>query len=316
MARPLPPGGALPPSLFGFVWRLSATDQVWIGALSVAVALLDTVPIEVQRRVVNTITDSRDYGQVLFLTGLYAALVACQGGAKLLLNLYRSWVGEHSVRALRIFINGIDLQRGKLRDEAEARGVEISMIIAESDPVGSFVGLSISEPLLQIGVLVTVFGYLTYLRPLLALVTFLVLSPQLIFIPLIQRMINRQVERRVAALRKASAGTLSEQTTAEMRQRHQETRFTQIFRFNMGIFKLKFSLNFLMNFTHHLGIAVVLGAGGWFVVNRQVEVGTVVAFISGLSTVRDPWGDLVLWYQNLMMTKTKYRLIADAVASV
>jgi ABC-type bacteriocin/lantibiotic exporter with double-glycine peptidase domain len=61
------------------------------------------------------------------------------------------------------------------------------------------------------------------------------------------------------------------------------------------------------------GIAVVLGVGGWLVINRQAEVGMVVAFISGLSTVRDPWGDLVLWFQNLMMTNTKYRLITKAV---
>jgi ABC-type multidrug transport system fused ATPase/permease subunit len=303
----------LPTGLFHFVWYLSATDQIWIAALSIVVALLDTVPIEVQRRIVNSITHDREFGPVLLLTGAYAGLVACQGGAKLLLNVYRSWVAEHSVRSLRSFISGIDLQQDTKRDEAEARGVEISLIIAESDPVGTFVGASISEPLLQIGILVSVFGYLTYLRPFLALITFLVLSPQLIFVPLIQRQINRQVERRIATLRRASAGTLQGEPSADMRSRHQETRFAQLFRFNMGIFKLKFSLNFLMNVTHHLGIAVVLGAGGWLVINHQAEVGMVVAFISGLSTVRDPWGDLVLWFQNLMMTNTKYRLITKAV---
>jgi hypothetical protein len=49
------------------------------------------------------------------------------------------------------------------------------------------------------------------------------------------------------------------------------------------------------------------------VVMKEAEVGMVVAFISGLTTVRDPWGDLVLWFQNLMVTRTKYRLIAEAL---
>jgi ABC-type multidrug transport system fused ATPase/permease subunit len=305
----------MPATLFGFVWRLSAADQAWIAIVSIAVALLDTVPIEVQRRIVNAITKGHEYAPILWLTFIYAGLVACQGLAKLLLNVYRSWVAEHSVRSLRSFINATDLAAGKEADPAEARGVEISMIIAESDPVGTFVGASVSEPLLQIGILVSVFGYLTYLRPFLALVTLAVLSPQFVFVPLIQRTINRKVGRRISTLRGASAGTVQGQAQTKMGLRHQETRFAQVFRFNMSVFKLKFSLNFLMNLTHHLGVATVLGLGGWMVVDGQAEVGTVVAFISGLSTIRDPWGDLVLWYQSLMVTNTKYRLISDAVGA-
>nr|WP_157214129.1 MULTISPECIES: multidrug ABC transporter ATPase [Rhizobium] len=50
--------------------------------------------------------------------------------------------------------------------ESTLEGVELSIIFAEAEPVGSFVGTSISEPLLQIGILVTVGGYLIYLQPL------------------------------------------------------------------------------------------------------------------------------------------------------
>ena len=32
------------------------------------------------------------------------------------------------------------------------------MILSEAEPIGSFVGVSVSEPLLQGGILVTVFG--------------------------------------------------------------------------------------------------------------------------------------------------------------
>ncbi|WP_375459284.1 hypothetical protein [uncultured Enterovirga sp.] len=57
----------------------------------------------------------------------------------------------------------------------------------------------------------------------------------------------------------------------------------------MGVYELKFSMNFLMNLCHQLGIAGILGVGGWFVVRGQTEIGTVVAFISGLATIKDPW---------------------------
>jgi ABC-type multidrug transport system fused ATPase/permease subunit len=72
-------------------------------------------------------------------------------------------------------------------------------------------------------------------------------------------------------------------------------------------------MNFLMNFMRQLGICGILGLGGWFVVNGQTEVGTVVAFLSGLAEINDPWGDLVTWFRNMRVASAKYRLIVEAV---
>jgi hypothetical protein len=44
---------AVPPSLFGFVWRISGRHQPWIAAVAVLVFLLGTAPLEIQRRLVN-----------------------------------------------------------------------------------------------------------------------------------------------------------------------------------------------------------------------------------------------------------------------
>jgi ABC-type multidrug transport system fused ATPase/permease subunit len=68
-----------------------------------------------------------------------------------------------------------------------------------------------------------------------------------------------------------------------------------------------------MNLCHRLGIAVILGAGGWFVVIGKTEVGTVVAFISGLATVKDPWDDLMTWFQTMMVTRARYHLLTAAL---
>jgi ABC-type multidrug transport system fused ATPase/permease subunit len=305
----------MPRSIWGLVWQLSAADQIWAALLSIAVAILDTAPIEVQRRIVNAITEGHEFQPVLILTLIYGALVLVQGLTKLLLNVYRSWIAENSVRALRSFVGGLPSGRSSntKKDDVRAQGTEISIVLAETDPVGTFVGASVSEPLLQIGILCSVFGYLAYLRPLLALVALVVLSPQFVFVPLIQRAINRKVSKRIATLRDASAGMVGEASDVHAALRRQETRFFHVFRLNMVVFKLKFSLNFLMNLSHHLGIATILGIGGWLVVSGKTEVGTVVAFISGMQTIKDPWGDLVTWYQNLMVTRTKFGLIAEAV---
>ncbi len=82
---------------------------------------------------------------------------------------------------------------------------------------------------------------------------------------------------------------------------------------NMGIFKLKFSMNFLMNFCSHLEVVAALLIGGWMVHTDQLEVGGVVAFISAVGRLNDPWGDLVNYFRDLSMTQVKFGLVADRV---
>ncbi|WP_131114157.1 ABC transporter transmembrane domain-containing protein [Lichenihabitans psoromatis] len=306
-------GKPLPKALFGLAWRLSAGDQVWLCLLSISVALLDTAPIEVQRRMINHAIKESGMRSIIMLALTYAGLVLAQGLTKLLSNIYRSWVSEHGVRVLRSYINdGVDPAAGNETDASTREGTQISMIVAESEPIGAFVGESLSEPLLQAGIMVSVVSYLVYLQPVIALVLLGVYGPQVVFVPLIQRAINRRAQARIATLREASAGVLSENGTAGSTDK-QEGRFERVFELNMGVYKLKYSMNFLMNLCHQLGIAVILGVGGWFVVIGKTEVGTVVAFISGLHTVKDPWDDLATWFQTMMVTRARYDLMVKTV---
>ena len=45
----------------------------------------------------------------------------------------------------------------------------------------------------------------------------------------------------------------------------------------------------------------------------NIEIGGVVAFISGIGRLNDPWGDLVNYFRDVNVTQIKYRLLADAV---
>jgi ABC-type bacteriocin/lantibiotic exporter with double-glycine peptidase domain len=81
----------------------------------------------------------------------------------------------------------------------------------------------------------------------------------------------------------------------------------------MGIFKLKFSMNFLMNFCSHLQIVAALLIGGWMVHTDQLQVGGVVAFISAIARLNDPWGDLVNYFRDFSVTQVKFQLVAEMV---
>jgi ABC-type bacteriocin/lantibiotic exporter with double-glycine peptidase domain len=102
----------------------------------------------------------------------------------------------------------------------------------------------------------------------------------------------------------------------EGRERVEEGPIQRVFELDMGIFKLKFTMNFLMNFCNHLQRIAALLLGGWYVLHGQLEVGGVVAFISGVEKLNDPWGDLVNYFRDFSVAQVKYRLVSTAVADL
>jgi len=305
--------GAMPRTLFGYIWRRTARHQVVLALLSVVVFLLSAVPLELQRRIVNDAIAHGATSAVLALALAYVAFALTEGGVKLFMNVYRARVSESTVRELRHGIGALTSRVAVAEDRALAEGVEISMVLSEAEPIGGFAGISLSEPLLQGGILASVFGYLAYLEPWMALLNLAVLSPQLVFVPLIQRAISQRAEARIRTLREVSGEIVGAAGGDAALAAAQESHIDRVFRINMGIFKLKFTMNFLMNLMHHLGVATVLGVGGWYAVQGRLEVGTVVAFVSGLGKVNDPWGDIVNWYREMVVVRVRYRLVAEAV---
>jgi ABC-type bacteriocin/lantibiotic exporter with double-glycine peptidase domain len=301
----------LPRSFFRYIWKTSGRHQLALAGLSAAVFLLSAVPLELQRRIVNDAIVKGLTGTIVLLALAYGGFALLEGGVKLALNVYRGWVSERAVLRLRRAIGALTASAVAAEDRAAAEGVEISMILTEAEPIGGFIGISLSEPLLQGGILLTVFGYLAYLEPWMALLSLAVFSPQLVFVPLLQAAINRRASERIRELRAVSGGIVAagEIGAAEAQDGHLE----RVFSLNMGIYRLKFSMNFMMNLMHHLGVATALGVGGWFASKGEIEVGTVVAFVSGLAKVNDPWGDVVNWFRELTVTQMRYRLVAEAM---
>jgi ABC-type multidrug transport system fused ATPase/permease subunit len=304
----------LPATLFGYIWKLSAPHQVGLCALSVTAFALSAVPLELQRRIVNDAIAKGALDTIIWLALAYGGVALLEGAVKLWLNIYRSWVSEVTVRKLRKGIGALTARAVAREDPAMRGGVSISMILSESEPIGGFAGVCISEPLLQGGILLSVFGYLTYLHPWMALLSIAVFSPQLVFVPLMQGAINRRAEQRIHTLRQVSGGIVDASARdGALEAAAQEEHIHQVYRLNMGIFKLKFSMHFLMNLMHHLGVATVLGVGGWYAVQGKIEVGTVVAFVSGLAKVNDPWSDVINWYREMAVVRVRYRLVAEAM---
>jgi hypothetical protein len=127
---------ALPSNFFRYVWEASRWHQVPLVVLTVCVSLMEVVPLELQRRIVNDAVKNRDYRLVAILCGVYLGTVLMQGGTKLALNVYRNWVGERAVRELRRRVHVLASATVAGPTMLEAEGVQAAMIVPEVEPVG------------------------------------------------------------------------------------------------------------------------------------------------------------------------------------
>lgn len=304
-------GNILPKTLYGFVFRASGWHQLGAAILSILLFVAGTIPLEIQRQIVNAATENGSYRSIALLVLAYMVLALTEGAVKLVLNIYSSWIGEAAVRWLRLQVFETSCLQPKDDNASTTEGVQLSIILAEAEPVGGFVGTSISEPLLQLGILTAVCGYLVYLQPLMTIIVVTIFLPQSGFVPIMQAAINRRVGQKITIMRNVSKDIVALGRAVDS-DGSQGSRIRDVFRINMSIYKIKFTMNFMMNLMTQMGYGGIFALGGYYVVTGKIEIGTVVAFVSGLSKINDPWGDLVNWYRDLRVTQVKYDLIYNA----
>lgn len=299
----------MPRTMMGYVVSSTGVHQAGLAALSIAAFSLSAVPLELQRRIVNGLTNRAAFDTIVWLAIGYAGVALTEQLLKLSLNLYRGWVAETTVRRLRELAWAMTWHGHEVAPEGT--GVEIAMVLEEAEPIGGFTGISISEPLLQGGILLSVVGYMLALQPWLAVIGLAFFLPQTVFVPLLQNAINSRARSRILVKRDVS-GVIADRPSATMSESWMVGQARRIFTLNMGIYRLKYSMNLLMNLMHHLSVASAFCVGGLMVLEGHIEVGTVVAVVTGLGKLNDPWGDLVNWWREFSVVDVKYRLFADA----
>jgi ABC-type multidrug transport system fused ATPase/permease subunit len=303
----------LPRHLFGYVLETSAIHQLALLVLTVAVFLIELIPLELQRRIVNDLAKHREFHFVITLCLVYAGVVLVHGGAKLVLNVYRSWVGERATRDLRRRIRSLAEDWPDAPAVLELQGTEVSMIVAEVEPIGGFVGGSVSEPALQGGVLLSVLAYMIHLELWVAVAALAIFLPQFVAVALMQHAINQRTAKRIGILRQLGTSVIAAAEGSGARGGTDDQRIDRVFALNMGVFRLKFSMNYIMNACNHLQIVTVLLLGGWYVLQGRLEIGGVVAFISAIGRLNDPWGDLVNYFRDLSSNQVKYEMLTGVM---
>src|SRR5260370_29385705 len=145
--RPPPPGGAeMPGNIYRYVLATSGWHQLGLVVLTVRVLLLEVVPLELQRRIVNDLVKHREYWSIIVLAAVYAGTVLVQGGTKLVLNIYRSWVGERATRDLRRRVHLLVSSASAASSSPAAEVIQAALIVAEVESIGGLLGRGVPRP--------------------------------------------------------------------------------------------------------------------------------------------------------------------------
>jgi ABC-type multidrug transport system fused ATPase/permease subunit len=302
---------------YAYVWRSSAPRQIVLIILAVMAALLAMAPLELQRHIINTLAGHEKVENLVWLCVAYLIAALAISGLKYILNIKSAGLGEFMIRSLRqdIFSSSSPLRSDETLGETtkDKAGTFVAMIATEAEAVGKFVGDCISTPTVQAGTLLSVLGYMLYTEPLLGLVVLFIAVPQVFIVPMIQRRINTLVRERVRTVRRAGDLIVDnmQDTGGSAGSRGSEigTAFETIYGVRLRVFKLKFGLKVLVSGLQSVGVFALLFVGGIMVLNGRTEIGIVVAFISGLDRVLDPWRELIAFVRSTSAAKVQFDLI-------
>lgn len=300
-------------TLYSLILKQTYGLQALVLLLGLGLPVLAVLPLHLQQQIVDEAIPAQDLSLLGWLAGLYIAATLLRGALKFAIIYLRGWIAEIVNRMLRV--TQIERQRHRAPAKAaQSLGTLTSVLTAEVEPLGNFAAEAINTPLIQGGTLLGVIGFMLYTEPLLAAIGIAALAVEGVLTPIIQTQINILTRRRIKTLRHAGAELIAA-TQPHCRRLMIETlhdvRETYRLRLRMNV--LKGLLKVGRNLIDHSADIAVIAAGAVMVVDGRIELGVIVAFLSGMREVRGPWGEIISFYRRLADAWIKYLLVQQAL---
>lgn len=297
-------------ALYSAIWRVSGPRQIILILLSISIAALAAVPLNYQKDIINALTSATtDIAGLVKMCGQMFAFILLSLGLKWLLGYRSSLLGEDVIRFIRTRVYDLNTDPEGHESERIGSGTLTTVISAEAEEVGKFTGSSFSEPVVQIGTLVAVVGFIASTQPGLGAIALAMIIPQVFIVLGTQRQVNRLVEERVRILR----GT-SDRIDADVAESIKQSvldDFDRIYTTRRRMFIWKLSTKFVLSAINGAATVAVLLLGGMLVLEGRTDVGTVVAATLGLSRLQGPTAFLIAFYRQVSATRVKFDLLRE-----
>ncbi len=195
---------------YRLLWHKTKRTQLLLIGLSLSIAVLAAVPLYFQQTLINGLAyGGTSLHQVLVLGTQYAAAALLAITLKLYLQYRSAMLGETIVRHIRGRILANHSHKRRADDPSRAAdGTVVSMLTAEAESVGLFVGEAVTTPVLELGTFLSILVFITASEPLLGLFIVAVAVPQAMIVVAAQRPVNALVKQRLEFLRTAADRTV------------------------------------------------------------------------------------------------------------
>jgi len=319
MAKDRPP--MVKRSLFSWIITDNLKLQLLLVGIVVITVFARVLPLEMQKRIVNEAIKLSNFDLLMLYSGIYLAAFITASGLKFAINALQTVIGQRTLAVMRkrLFSHLLQLPYGFFRNTQS--GMVVSALVTELATAGDFIGMAVAIPVTNLLTLAAFAGYLFWLNPLLAAVSFSIYPIVLILVPILQKRVDRYNRKRVDATRSLSskigetvggihevkamgARSLEDRRFASLADRLKDIRIT----WNLYRFAVKVVNNLFTNFSRFL----IFSLGGYMALQGQLELGALVAFLSAQEKLYNPWKELIRFYQALRTALVTYRRTMEA----
>ncbi len=303
-------------SLFSWILPGNGKLQIALVLLIAVTVFARVVPLEMQKRIVNEAIKLKKMDLLLVYCGIYLVSVLLASSLKYMITILQTRISENVLANMRkdLFAHILTLPLNFYRKAQP--GMVVSALVTELTSAGSFVGLAISAPVINVMTLLAFAGYLIYLNPILAIIS-LALYPIILFIiPFLQRGANTANKKRVDSTRTISSligeaisgiHEIQGNGTFRMENRRFGKLVDQMLKIRIIWTLYKQGVKVTNNFFVSLGPFVIFILGGYLAMQGKLELGAMVAFLSAQEKLYDPWKELIEFYQVYMDAAISYK---------
>ncbi|MDA0238490.1 MAG: ABC transporter transmembrane domain-containing protein, partial [Proteobacteria bacterium] len=318
--------------IFSYIIRHSLRQQIMLTVLAFASFPFYYLLLDLPKQIINEGIGGGDGPQVLFgfeleqipfllaLCFFFLILVFLNGGFKYFINVYRGAVGERMLRRLRYQLIARVLRFPLSHFRKTSSGELVSMISAETEPLGGFIGESFSAWFYQGGMLITLMAFMFVQDWILGLAAVALYPIQGYLIPKLQRRVNQLGKERVLNVRRlterigeavAGASEIHANDTSRYELADFSSRLGKIYSIRFDIYRRKFFIKFLNNFLAQLTPFFFFSIGGVLVIVGDLTLGALVAVLSAYKDVLAPWKILLTHYQRTEDARIKYTQLVE-----
>nr|WP_254444462.1 MULTISPECIES: ABC transporter transmembrane domain-containing protein [unclassified Ruegeria] len=260
---------------------------------------------------------------LVILCFAFLLAVLAHGIMKMRINTMKGVLSERMLRRFRYQLTSRALRFPQPYFERVSQGEMVSMITAESEPMGGLMGDAISQPVLQAGQMITILSFLFLQSFWFGLAAVALIPLQAWLIPKLQRQINLLNKKRIQEVRvlaaqigenAAGAATLRANGGWRYRRAMISDQLGRLFAIRFEIYQKKFFMKFINNFISQLTPFMFYLVGGLLVLQGSVSLGALVAALAAYKDLSSPWKELLAYYNQTQDMALRWDVVIERFA--